>query len=244
MYKLALLSTAGALLAVAVSHTYVRWLHALLAARSPQLPEDAVADVAIVLGYALFRNGSLTEPLKGRVQAGVDAFRQGRARHLLFSGSHPGGVVVRRTEANVMREYAEGLMPGGRQAVPANRWLEEDASTSTYENALFSLAICQQKGWKTLLVVTSPFHQLRSELVFRKLVSELAAKGAAVGRAEAGEMTAGRKEGSGAMKVYMARTAMFPHAGYFSPFANQLIDLWDWARELLALAYYFMKGRL
>ncbi|GIL75839.1 hypothetical protein Vretifemale_5554 [Volvox reticuliferus] len=100
------------------------------------------------------------------------------------------------------------------------------------------------RRWKTLLVVTSPFHQLRSELVFRKLVSELAAKGAAVGRAEAGEMTAGRKEGSGAMKVYMARTAMFPHAGYFSPFANQLIDLWDWARELLALAYYFMKGRL
>ncbi|GLI65520.1 hypothetical protein VaNZ11_009075 [Volvox africanus] len=252
MYKLALFSTAGALLAVAVSHTYVRWLHALLGARSPKLPEDAVADVAIVLGYALFRgfavaptrNGSLTEPLKGRVQAGVDAFRRGRARHLLFSGSHPGGVVVRRTEANVMREYAEGLMLSGREAVPADRWLEEDASTSTYENALFSLAICQQKGWKTLLVVTSPFHQLRSELVFRRLVLELAAKDAAAGRAKTGGMTAGRAEGSGAMKVFMARTAMFPHAGYFSPLANQLIDLWDWARELLALAYYFLKGRL
>ncbi len=34
---------------------------------------------------------------------------QGRARHLIFSGAHPGGVVAttKRTEANVMRELAE-----------------------------------------------------------------------------------------------------------------------------------------
>ncbi|EFJ43873.1 hypothetical protein VOLCADRAFT_106645 [Volvox carteri f. nagariensis] len=251
MNRVSLLSTAGALfvglLAFALSPACLRWLHGLLAARTPPLPKDAIADVAIVLGYALCRNGSLTEPLKGRVQAGVDAFLQGRARHLLFSGSHPGGVVVRRTEANVMREYAEQLMPAGEAAGWAERWLEEDASTSTYENALFSLAICKEKGWKTLLIVTSPFHQLRSELVFRRLVSEATKAAAGLAgqeAASAGGAGLARKDEHLAMEVFMARAAMVPHAGYFSPLANRLVDLWDWIRELLALVYYYTKGRL
>ncbi|GLC32983.1 hypothetical protein PLESTB_000383600 [Pleodorina starrii] len=250
MYKAALFSTAGALLALALTPAGVRWLHGLLLARSPPLPDDAVADVAIVLGYALFRNGSLTEPLKGRVRAGVEAFLQGRARHLLFSGSHPGGVVVRRTEANVMREYAEELMAERGQAVLPDRWFEEDASTSTYENALFSLEICRRKGWKTLLVVTSPFHQLRSDLVFRRLVSQttitpVGAEGseaAAAGGPRGLAHDAGR--GRQDIRVYIAPCEVVPHAGYFSPVADRLVDLWDWARELLALIYYFAKGRL
>ena len=35
---------------------------------------------------------------------------QGRAAHLLFSGSHPGGSVAKLSEANVMRGYAEQLL--------------------------------------------------------------------------------------------------------------------------------------
>ncbi|GFR47289.1 hypothetical protein Agub_g8976 [Astrephomene gubernaculifera] len=267
MLKIAVLSAAaGALLAFALSPACLRWLHGLLASRSPPLPEDAVADVAIVLGYALFRDGSPTQPLKGRVAAGVDLLLRGRARHLLFSGAHPGGVVARRSEANVMRELAEELFMTNNQTnrnrhrtdctdpddddgnvewkKVQDRLYEEDASTSTYENALFSLDICRQHGWTTLLVVTSPFHQVRSELVFRRLVNTVASSHGAAAGAASSSTAGGTDWGLPTIKVYMARTAFVPHSGYFLPVFDRIVDLWDWARELLALVYYFAKDRI
>ncbi|KAG2493306.1 hypothetical protein HYH03_008442 [Edaphochlamys debaryana] len=231
-HAVAAAAVVGAVVAFALSHTGLRTLHGLLASRSP-LPPGKTADVAIVLGYALFRNGSLTEPLKGRVQAGVELFLQGRAQHLLFSGAHPGGGVTRVSEANVMQGYAEGLLRdmrgGGGAGGPdelVERWHQEDQSTSTYENALFSLDICRQRGWTRLLVVTSPFHQIRSELVFRKLVERTKA------------------EGGPAIEVYMAPAPFVPHRDYPLPLLDRCVDAWDWARELLAVAYYAALGRL
>ncbi|PNH11121.1 hypothetical protein TSOC_002081, partial [Tetrabaena socialis] len=239
------------------------------------------------------RNGSLTEPLKGRVQAGVDAFLQlgycqcaglcacmprrshiltapeppsepparhrpsclrsgfmccrrcsvtkacrraldeplqGRARHLIFSGAHPGGVVTRHTEANVMREYAEGL--SGQRAIAPGSWLEEDASTSTYENALFSLELVRQQRWTSVLLVTSPFHQIRSQLVFQKLAAAAAAA------------HAGSEGWWQPTKVYVARTAFVPHAGHFWWPLDRLVDWWDFVREVAALVYYLGRARL
>lgn len=45
-------------------------------------------------------------------------------------------------------------------------------------------------------------------------------------------------------KVVMARCEVVRHAGYFPAPMNRLVDLWDWARELLALVYYWAKDRL
>ncbi|KAG2450530.1 hypothetical protein HYH02_005031 [Chlamydomonas schloesseri] len=250
MFKIVSVSAAfGALIAVVLSPAFLRWLHQTLGSRGPVvLPEDAVVDVAIVLGYALFRNGTPTEPLKGRVREGVELYLQGRARNLLFSGAHPGGVVAKRSEANVMREYAEEVLrdsrPGGGGAqglLAAQRWFEEDKSTSTWENAVFSLDICRQKGWRSVAVVTSPFHQIRSEMVFRRLLRE--AEAASAARAA---RAAGAAEGSPPppIKLYMAPAPYQPHKGWYAAPLDRLVDAWDWARELAALVYYAARDRL
>ncbi|KAG2440925.1 hypothetical protein HXX76_003778 [Chlamydomonas incerta] len=241
MFKIVSVSAAfGALIAVVLSPAFLRWLHQTLGSRGPAvLPNDAVVDVAIVLGYALFRNGTPTEPLKARVREGVELYLQGRARNLLFSGAHPGGVVAKRSEANVMREYAEGVLResragGGAQGLLATqRWFEEDQSTSTWENAVFSLRICREKGWRSVAVVTSPFHQVRSEMVFRRLLKEAEAASAAAGEPPPPPI-----------KLYIAPTSYAPHVGWYAAPLDRLVDAWDWARELAALVYYAVRDRL
>ena len=82
-------------------------------------PDDATADVAVILGYALRRSansvlwprralqhgqhwlceqvrmymrrdGTPTPTLEQRVEAGVELFDSSRVDYLLFSGGHPG----------------------------------------------------------------------------------------------------------------------------------------------------------
>ncbi|PNW80618.1 hypothetical protein CHLRE_07g325101v5 [Chlamydomonas reinhardtii] len=169
---------------------------------------------------------------------------RGRARNLLFSGAHPGGVVMKRSEANVMRECAEGVLRdsragGGAQGLlAAQRWFEEDQSTSTWENAVFSLRICRQKGWRSVAVVTSPFHQIRSEMVFRRLLRDAEAASAE----EAASVANG--EPPPPIKLYMATASYTPHVGWYAAPLDRLVDAWDWAREVAALVYYAAQDRL
>jgi len=47
--------------------------------------------------------------------------------------------------------------------------IEEPHSTTTYENAIYSKKIALERSWKHVLVVTSSFHQFRSDLVFKSV---------------------------------------------------------------------------
>jgi uncharacterized SAM-binding protein YcdF (DUF218 family) len=55
--------------------------------------------------------------------------------------------------------------------VPGNLILVEDRSLSTIENAKFSLPIVLSHNFKSVIVVTSPYHALRSARVFHKVFS-------------------------------------------------------------------------
>ena len=79
---------------------------------------------------------------------------------VVVSGGRDRGQIL--TEAQVMGEYLRqrGLQP--------SRILQEDASTSTYENLLFTRNLLLQKGWgkdSALIVVTSDFHTLRAHCI-------------------------------------------------------------------------------
>jgi uncharacterized SAM-binding protein YcdF (DUF218 family) len=50
--------------------------------------------------------------------------------------------------------------------IPANALLLEDQSETTFENAEYSLKIVRAQGYRSAIVVTSPYHTLRSSIIF------------------------------------------------------------------------------
>ena len=117
------------------------------------------------------------------------------------------------------------------------RWLNEEASTSTRENAVFSLQMAQERGWSSVLVVTSPFHQRRSQLTFLKAAKDLGIQ------ATSGGWLGSREQGDTALRVYVAQAPFLGHVGYSGgPVHDAAVDVWDWIREVLAMAYYWAKG--
>jgi uncharacterized SAM-binding protein YcdF (DUF218 family) len=54
--------------------------------------------------------------------------------------------------------------------VPAEAILVEERSLHTLENASFTLPILEERGALRIILVTSPFHQLRTYLTFSRVL--------------------------------------------------------------------------
>ena len=135
----------------------VRTLGRPLATRGERQPADA----AVVLGASLRADGTLTEILEERVQAGVALLQEGLACRLCMSGGVPPRARSRRPEAEAMAVRAREL------GVSADALVAESASTNTRENALFSARLLlpdHRRVW----VVTQPFHLRRALFWFRR----------------------------------------------------------------------------
>src|SRR5438067_588084 len=57
-----------------------------------------------------------------------------------------------------------------QMGVPASVVLAEQESLHTRENAEYVLTLLQQHQMKSIILVTSPFHQLRTYLTFAKVL--------------------------------------------------------------------------
>ena len=122
---------------------------------------------------------------------------------------------------------AVGTALGLAAAPPA--WRLEEASTSTWENALFSLRmLAPAPAVQRVIVVTSPFHLGRAARTFE-------AAAAAVGR------EGGRASSSSTPFAIFA--AAPPVARPASP-AERATATYEAAREVAALAWYWVRGRL
>jgi uncharacterized SAM-binding protein YcdF (DUF218 family) len=86
-----------------------------------------------------------------RVQHGVNLFKAGYADKIILTGS----------VARNMNKQVKAL------GVTADHVLLEERSHTTNQNAIYSLQIMQSQGYKSAIVVTSPYHTRRSGLIFR-----------------------------------------------------------------------------
>ena len=116
----------------------------------------------VVLGYAL-ENGEMTEELKGRCDAAAAAALSFPDSILICSGgasgdNNPEG----RTEAGLMKAYLTQTCG----IAPERIFIDERAQT-TAENAVNTLAILRQNGIETMTLVTSAYHQPRSQSLYR-----------------------------------------------------------------------------
>ena len=118
-------------------------------------------------------------------------------------------------------------------------WVLEESSTSTRENAVFSLEECHRRGWRRVAVVTNRFHQWRAERTFRTAAREAAARAA-----EARTVVEGFQIFTAHMPAELELTTQFPPPGW--GFIARSRELWraQWnvVREVAAIALYFARG--
>jgi uncharacterized SAM-binding protein YcdF (DUF218 family) len=126
------------------------------------------ADALIVLGAQVHRNGRPSAALRGRVQRAVALYHAGFAPRLIVTGGIGESGIA---EAAVMEALAVA------QGVPAPAIVLEPRATRTLESAHAVGAIARAAGWRSVIVVSDPFHLWRSMLMFRAegLVAQTAA---------------------------------------------------------------------
>lgn len=118
----------------------------------------------IVLGCGLKNGVTVTPLLAGRVDKGIEAYKQNRGSILVLCGGK--GADEKIAESEAMKVYAM------KQGVPESAILKEDRSVNTRENLLFSkqlLEISEQELSGNLLIVTTSYHVLRALLLAKNL---------------------------------------------------------------------------
>lgn len=133
---------------------------AIYVIKNAEIDEKKQADVILVLGAKAYRENSYNPCLVARVKHAVNLYKAHYAPNLLFSGGTD--IEDGANEALAMKKIALSL------GVPAKDILLESASTTTYENLLFSEKIFQAKKYKRIIIVTEPFHAPRALLVAKK----------------------------------------------------------------------------
>ena len=120
---------------------------AFLVVQDPPRPADAI----IVLGG----------DWKGRIEKAVELYRQGLAPRIVVTGGRR--VAPETTEADYLAAVAV------RAGVPRDAIIIERSSDSTWQNALHTLELARQQGYRRVLLVTSDWHSRRASWIFRRL---------------------------------------------------------------------------
>ena len=152
----------GALLAVLSTLLFsplYQWLARPLVLSAPLTHADAI----VVLGGGVDEQGQPTESTLERLQYGIGLYREEFAPRLVLSTGMTDGF----SEARVMRRA--GLILG----VPERDMVLEESSHNTYENVLFVHRLFQERGWTRPIIVSSPYHMRRIDLVYKKVWPEV-----------------------------------------------------------------------
>jgi len=110
-----------------------------------QAPQKA--DVIIVLAG---------DPLGSRVVYAAKLYQEGYADKVMLSGDE--------------RDMTHQALSGG---IPGSAIILENQSQTTFENAKYSFKIMEVQGYKSAIVVTSPYHTRRSSIIFAHFFKEI-----------------------------------------------------------------------
>lgn len=122
------------------------------------------ADVVVVFGAKVYRDGSLSAIVEERVQTGCELYHRGLARHLVLSGG-PGTGAVHETEGMRQRALALGVPD-------AALTLDRDG-LDTDSTARNLVRLSRQSGWTRIMAVSQFFHLPRIKLAFHRRGTEV-----------------------------------------------------------------------
>jgi uncharacterized SAM-binding protein YcdF (DUF218 family) len=137
----------------------VWWAAAPLTLSSPPAPADAIVVFAGGVGESGQAGGGYQE----RVKQALDLYKGGYARYLVLSS----GYVYSFREAEVMRALAVD------NGVPPSVIVLEQRAASTYQNVTFVDEILRDHRWRSILLVSSPYHMRRATMVWRKIAPDV-----------------------------------------------------------------------
>lgn len=116
------------------------------------------ADLIVVLGAGVQRDGRAGWALTRRSQQGAELWRQGFAPLIVCSGGQPPNRP--RSEAEACRDV---LL---REGVPDSAIRMEMRSRSTEENAIYTRELMDAEGWERAIIVSDSYHVLRARWLF------------------------------------------------------------------------------
>jgi uncharacterized SAM-binding protein YcdF (DUF218 family) len=134
------------------------YLAAAVVVASPRCAVERPADAIVVLGAAVWPGERPSPALARRIERGVELFHAGHAPNLV-----PTGGLGRNPPAE-----AEAMARAARaRGVPAEALVLEDRATSTVESAEYVAALAERNGWRSVIVVSEPYHVTRAGWMFR-----------------------------------------------------------------------------
>ncbi|MBW6431671.1 YdcF family protein [Patescibacteria group bacterium] len=93
-----------------------------------------------------------------RIKKTVELYKEGWAPYIIYSGAAAEGNV---SNAAAMRNISV------KSGIPSSRIFIEEESVNTEENAKFTAKIIKEKEYKSIILVTSPYHQRRTMNQFK-----------------------------------------------------------------------------
>ena len=117
------------------------------------------ADVALVLGNTVNKDGTLSPRLKARLDCSLTVFKDKRCKYVLVSG---GLGKEGYFEGTVMRNY---LVEKG---IPDACILVDNKGNNTEASVINTLKIVKANKFKSVIVVSQYFHVTRTKKLFRK----------------------------------------------------------------------------
>lgn len=117
------------------------------------------ADVIVVLGAGVRRDGSPGWALSRRTRHAADLWHEGKAEHLICTGAQPDN----RPNSEAVACFNLLVQLG----VSADAISLEERSRSTEENAIYTRQIMEENGWQDALVVSDSYHVLRAHYIFQ-----------------------------------------------------------------------------
>jgi vancomycin permeability regulator SanA len=121
----------------------------------PRLP----ADVAVVLGSKVHRDGTPSSGLQRRLERARELYLKGAVKAIFVSGGRGSEGFE---EADVMRNI---LIQNG---VPAGAILVDRAGNNTRLTAIHTREMMQARGWQSAVVISQYYHVPRATLALRQ----------------------------------------------------------------------------
>lgn len=141
---------------------FLAWffLHCLWVVQDGLQDFTGKADIAIVLGNTVFKDGSLSPWLRGRVEEALHLYRNGQVKKIFVSG---GIGTSYYPEGDGMRNYLLA------QGVADKDILVDNHGDNSYLTARNFLALNHSAHCRSAVVVTSYYHITRSKYILKKL---------------------------------------------------------------------------
>jgi len=117
------------------------------------------ADVAIVLGNKVNKDGTLSERLKARLDKSLELYNQKRVKIIIVSG---GLGKEGFWEGKKMKEYLV------ENKIPADKILVDNFGNDTEKTVENSMRMMDSLDFKSAISVSQYFHQTRTKKLFRK----------------------------------------------------------------------------